>query len=763
MAGSKSAKRSQPPWKSPENSSAPRLRLYNSLTRSKEVFVPQNANRVLWYSCGPTVYDASHMGHARSYISFDILRRVLTDYFGYNVFYVMNITDIDDKIIKRARQDHLFASYRSKLERPPSTLHSDVKAAIELYKAKLEKEDDPDKRVMCSRLLDQSLQALDVFEKSLNDGCGEREAQALLDNAKDPVSEWLDSKMGATVSDHSIFAKLAKHWEEAFYKDMAALAVRPPDVVTRVSEYVPEIVDYVTKIIDCGFAYVSNGSVYFDTARFDADPKHFYAKLVPEAYGDQKALKEGEGALNVAGEDEKRSANDFALWKASKPGEPAWDSPWGPGRPGWHIECSVMAGSLLGSSLDIHTGGYDLKFPHHDNELAQAEAYFGNDHWVRYFLHSGHLTIAGCKMSKSLKNFVSIHDALSRHSARRLRMAFLLHSWKDTLDYSESTMDMSSQWEKVFSEFFLNIKDLLRGAPGADSVHAFVKWSEEEVVLNNKFLTAKDGVHAALCDNIDTRTALEALRSAVTACNVYIRGKVESKKSPDVTLLRNISGYVTHILQVFGVANESVIPAIGFGAGDGKESNVPHEELLQPYLEVLSAFRQNVRSIAKNFTGSNQGDEVLQWCDHLRDNMLPELGVRLEDREDENGALTSVIKVVGREAIMAEREEKKRKEEKKKEEKERRKQEMELKQAERDMQRAINPKEMFLKETDKYSQFDPETGLPTHDAQGKELSKGQLKKVKKLQEAQEKKYEKYLAEMKEPVSQNSVEATSHVP
>uniref|UniRef100_A0A224YWL0 cysteine--tRNA ligase n=1 Tax=Rhipicephalus zambeziensis TaxID=60191 RepID=A0A224YWL0_9ACAR len=461
MADSKSSKRSQPPWKAPSNSSAPQLRLYNSLTRSKEVFVPQNANRVLWYSCGPTVYDASHMGHARSYISFDILRRVLTDYFGYNVFYVMNITDIDDKIIKRARQDHLFASYRSNLE--PSTLLSDVKEAVERYRAKHEKEDDPDKRVMCARLLDRALQALDVFEKASGDG----EPEALLDSAKDPVSEWLDSKMGSTVSDHSIFARLAKHWEEEFYKDMAALAVRPPDVVTRVSEYVPEIVDYVWKIIDRGFAYVSNGSVYFDTARFDADPEHFYAKLVPEAYGDQKALKEGEGALTVAADDEKRSANDFALWKASKPGEPAWQSPWGPGRPGWHIECSVMAGSLLGSSLDIHTGGYDLKFPHHDNELAQAEAYFGNDHWVRYFLHSGHLTIAGCKMSKSLKNFVSIRDALSRHSARRLRMAFLLHSWKDTLDYSENTMDMASQWEKVFSEFFFEHQGPPAGCSGS--------------------------------------------------------------------------------------------------------------------------------------------------------------------------------------------------------------------------------------------------------------------------------------------------------
>ena len=155
------------------------------------------------------------------------------------------------------------------------------------------------------------------------------------------------------------------------------------------------------------YAYESNRSVYFDVKQFDSSPCHHYAKLVPEAFGDANALAEGEGDLSADGS-EKRSPNDFALWKASKPGEPAWPSPWGEGRPGWHIECSVMASAILGASMDIHSGGYDLKFPHHDNELAQAEAYYDNDVWIRYFLHWGHLTIAGCKMSKSLKNFITI-------------------------------------------------------------------------------------------------------------------------------------------------------------------------------------------------------------------------------------------------------------------------------------------------------------------------------------------------------------------
>jgi cysteinyl-tRNA synthetase len=220
-----------------------------------------------------------------------------------------------------------------------------------------------------------------------------------------------------------------------------------------VSEYIQENVDFVKKIISRGYAYESNGSVYFDVAKFDASKDHHYAKLVPEAFGDQAALNEGEGDLSVTDvtKKEKKADNDFALWKLSKPGEPSWPSPWGKGRPGWHIECSAMASNILGQSIDIHTGGYDLKFPHHDNELAQSEAYFENDNWIRYFLHSGHLTIAGCKMSKSLKNFITISEVLERYSARQLRLTFLLHSWKDTLDYSEKTMEHAKSYERTIN------------------------------------------------------------------------------------------------------------------------------------------------------------------------------------------------------------------------------------------------------------------------------------------------------------------------
>jgi len=295
--------------------------LINSLTLEKDEFITQTGDQNLyWYMCGPTVYDAAHLGHARTYVGSDILRRVLRDYFHYNVYLSMNITDIDDKIIMRS------------IER------------------------------------------------------------------KQPFSEF------------------ARFWEKDFLDDMAALNVEPPDVMTRVSEYVPDIVAYIEKMISNGYAYESNGSVYFDTATFK-EGGHCYGKLEPNSVNDQERLDEAEGALSVGAAD-KKSPGDFALWKKSKEGEPYWESPWGDGRPGWHIECSVMAGDTLPCPMDIHSGGIDLRFPHHDNEIAQSEAYYDCKQWVNYFLHTGHLHIKGKKMSKSLKNFSTIKDALKEYSAK---------------------------------------------------------------------------------------------------------------------------------------------------------------------------------------------------------------------------------------------------------------------------------------------------------------------------------------------------------
>uniref|UniRef100_A0A3Q1BYL4 Cysteine--tRNA ligase, cytoplasmic n=1 Tax=Amphiprion ocellaris TaxID=80972 RepID=A0A3Q1BYL4_AMPOC len=723
-------KRVQPSWSPPAGTDVPQLRLYNSLTRAKEPFVPQRGNRVTWYCCGPTVYDASHMGHARSYISFDILRRTLSDYFKYDVFYCINITDIDDKIIKRARQNYLLEQYKEKKPQPAQILQ-DVLSARGPFQASLASTSDPDKKQMMERLDAAVADALEPLQGALENIYFSL-SQALLESSKDLLADWLDKQFGSQVTENSIFSILPKYWEGEYHKDMEALNVLPPDVLTRVSEYVPEIVEFVKKIVSNGYGYESNGSVYFNTSKFDSSPQHSYAKLVPEAVGDQKALQEGEGDLSISADrlSEKKSQNDFALWKASKPGEPSWDSPWGKGRPGWHIECSAMAGSILGESMDIHGGGFDLRFPHHDNELAQSEAFFENDHWVRYFLHTGHLTIAGCKMSKSLKNFITIKDALAKNTARQLRLAFLMHSWKDTLDYSSNTMESAVQYEKFMNEFFLNVKDILR-AP-TDVTGQFEKWEEAEVELNNSFYDRKAAVHEALCDNIDTRTAMEEMRVLVGQSNSYVASRKNAKLRPNRLLMESIAVYLTNMLKIFGAIEGS--DPIGFPVG-GQDQSVDLESTVMPYLSVLSDFRENVRKIARE----QKVMELLQLCDDVRDETLPELGVRLEDHE----GLPTVVKLVDKETLLKEKEEKKKIEEEKKKKKEeaaRKKQEQEMAKL---AKMKTPPCEMFRCETDKYSSFD-ETGFPTHDAEGKELSKGQAKKLRKLYEAQEKLHSEYL-------------------
>uniref|UniRef100_A0A668TR37 Cysteine--tRNA ligase, cytoplasmic n=1 Tax=Oreochromis aureus TaxID=47969 RepID=A0A668TR37_OREAU len=728
-------KRVQPPWSPPAGTDVPQLRLYNSLTRAKELFVPQKGNKVTWYCCGPTVYDASHMGHARSYISFDILRRILRDYFKYDVIYCMNITDIDDKIIKRARQNYLLDQYKEKRPQAAQILQ-DVLSARTPFQTQLASTTDPDKKQMLERLdsaVTASLQPLQAaMESKAADEVMRPLAHVLLENSKDLLADWLDKQFGSHITENSIFSLLPKYWEEEYHKDMEALNVLPPDVLTRVSEYVPEIVEFVRKIVSNGYGYESNGSVYFDTSKFDSSPQHSYAKLVPEAVGDQKALQEGEGDLSISAErlSEKKSPNDFALWKASKPGEPSWDSPWGKGRPGWHIECSAMAGSILGESMDIHGGGFDLRFPHHDNELAQSEAFFENDYWVRYFLHTGHLTISGCKMSKSLKNFITIKDALAKNTARQLRLAFLMHSWKDTLDYSSNTMESAVQYEKFMNEFFLNVKDILR-AP-TDITGQFEKWETAEVELNNGFCDRKSAVHEALCDNVDTRTAMEEMRTLVSQSNSYIASKKSAKLRPNRMLMESIAAYLTNMLKIFGAIEGS--DPIGFPMG-GQSQSVDLESTVMPYLTVLSDVRERVRKIARE----QNVTELLQLCDVVRDDMLPELGVRLEDHE----GLPTVVKLVDKETLLKEREEKKRVREDIITHRVKIFMFLLLFQMAKLAKMKIPASEMFRSETDKYSKFD-ETGFPTHDVEGKELSKGQAKKLRKLYETQEKLHNEYL-------------------
>ena len=445
--------------------------LRNSLTGEKEPFVPHEGRKVKWYVCGPTVYDHAHLGHARAYLTFDIMRRIMEDYFGYEVFYQLNVTDIDDKIILKARRNKLLDEYLAERDREAGSgveaLLRDMDPVVEKqgpklearlgearaaevgygkkFKSDKEKEEKVKEGEMKCRFFEVNMRRYAVLKKALQGGAagtavavpklgpdGEGEfvesivevvasRAAVLDVFGDELKEWLDASRGSDVTDNMVFQDHARKYERSFWEDLDALGVRRPDAVTRVTEYVEDIVRFVQKLIDTGIGYESRtgnpdvDGVYFDTQRFVSEKGHSYPKLRKAGEGISEAdMAEGEGALgNLAGGAGKRHENDFAVWKTSKRGEPRWSSPWGDGRPGWHIECSVMASDLMGARLDVHGGGGDLRFPHHANEMAQSECYHGTHQWCNYWTHAGTLTIEGLRCRRASRT--------SRRSRRRWR------------------------------------------------------------------------------------------------------------------------------------------------------------------------------------------------------------------------------------------------------------------------------------------------------------------------------------------------------
>ncbi len=307
------------------------LQVYNSLTRTKEVFEPLEPGKVRFYVCGVTVYDHCHIGHARSAIVFDVIYRYLLRK-GLEVTYVRNFTDIDDKIIRRANEEQVD------------------------------------------------------------------------------------------------FRTIADRYIQTFYEDMDALGVLRPSLEPLATENIPEMIEIIHRLMDKGIAYVSGSDVYFAVEGFPE-----YGKLSGRALDDMMA------GARVEVDVHKRNPMDFVLWKGSKPGEPAWDSPWGPGRPGWHIECSAMGKRFLGETFDIHGGGKDLIFPHHENEIAQSEAAFGVS-FVKYWIHNGFVNINDEKMSKSLGNFFTIRDVLKRVHPEALRLFVLSKHYRSPVDFSDETV-----------------------------------------------------------------------------------------------------------------------------------------------------------------------------------------------------------------------------------------------------------------------------------------------------------------------------------
>jgi cysteinyl-tRNA synthetase len=318
------------------------MKIYNTMTRGKEELIPMSPGEIKMYSCGVTVYDLSHVGHARMLVVFDVISRYLR-FAGYRVTFVRNFTDIDDKIIRRAGQE--------------------------------------------------GLAAREVSERNI----------------------------------------------AAFHADMAALGVLAPDAEPRATEHVPEMIALIERLVAGGHAYVVEGDVYFEVRRFAA-----YGKL------SGKNLDELLMGARVDVDERKRDPRDFALWKSAKPGEPSWDSPWGPGRPGWHIECSAMAVRHLGESFDIHGGGEDLIFPHHECEIAQTEADTGKP-FARYWVHNGMVNMGREKMSKSLGNTLTIRDLVTRHDPAALRLFLLGTHYRSPLEWSEErVVDSARALERLW-------------------------------------------------------------------------------------------------------------------------------------------------------------------------------------------------------------------------------------------------------------------------------------------------------------------------
>ncbi|TFY81978.1 hypothetical protein EWM64_g2039 [Hericium alpestre] len=784
----------QPPWHVPaKQTEEPVLKVYNSLTKSKNEFVSREARHVKWYNCGPTVYDASHMGHARNYVTQDILRRIMTDYFGYDVHFVMNITDIDDKIILRARQDYLVQKFRSEAQALSQDLIDQVQASWssyllskvakglsphdspapgsewELWPSIASKAQDTAWRAEGSRrdpkfdmhlaISSRTYSALEVAKGMLKSGHTSTDiAQQLIDEASDVLALSLDQQYGATVTDPSISRSLAAFWEGKFFEDMARLRVREPDTLTRVTEYVPEIVSFVERIIKNGFGYEVDGSVYFDTRAFDQSKNHFYAKLEPWSKGNKELLEEGEGALSST--TGRRSAADFALWKASKPGEPFWPSPWGQGRPGWHIECSVMASAVLGENMDIHSGGIDLAFPHHDNEMAQSEAHHDCEAWVNYFLHTGHLNIEGLKMSKSLKNFITIDEVLQKYSARQMRLVFLTQLWNAKMDFSDALMTGEVRTiEATLNNFFIMVKALVSQArtdgPSLSGKHGF---EEPERELTDVLHQSQIAFRAALCDSFNTPVALSVLRDLVSHTNVYINSR---GKALNVGVVERIARWVGNMLRMFGLG-EGQSSEIGWGQGqiDGQgaanvgvlkcpDMNVrgltpppQREEVLMPYLRVLSSFRDGVRQLAIS-QGDGAAKEILKLCDRLRDVDMVPLGVALDDQEDGK----ALVKLVSPAELMKARDEKKAQAEAKAAKKAAAVEAERQKRIQKLEKGRVPPQEMFKPPNvpeGTYGSWDGD-GLPLTDGESKELSKNQGKNVQKEWTRQKKLHEDFLA------------------
>jgi cysteinyl-tRNA synthetase len=458
------------------------LGIYNTRTRTVEEFNPAYGNRVYMFVCGPTVYDHSHIGHARTYLAYDIIARYLKAK-GYSLFYLMNITDVEDKIINRANE------------------------------------------------------------------AGE-----------DPL-------------------KMADRFTREFMGDMEALGITSVNLYAKASEHIPEIVSQISSLIEKGYAYQVDGDVYYDVSKFSS-------------YGELSGQKIDQLVMHRIDPDEKkRNVVDFALWKSQKPGEPWWDSPWGKGRPGWHIEDTAITTHYFGPTYDLHGGGLDLVFPHHEAEIAQAEAATGVKPLVRFWVHSGLLMIRGERMGHSMGNFVTIEETLKQHDAEALRLYYGMRHYRSQLNFDEADIRQAEE-----------VLDKLRSTYNQfRTVHESGKLSDDKSIDPNvEQLTSKavERFNGAMDDDFNTPRALAELISFAKSAEAYASSKITHNSAELIIRTFDYFG------SVFGILRPS----------NARQSNV-----VEKVLSLLVRMREDARK---------RGDWTT--ADRIRDE-LTQAGVGLED------------------------------------------------------------------------------------------------------------------------------------
>ena len=453
------------------------IKIYNTLTRNKEEFIPLEEGKVKMYVCGPTVYNYIHIGNARPAIVFDTVRRYL-EFRGYDVQFVSNFTDVDDKLIKAANE-----------------LGQDVPT-------------------------------------------------------------------------------IAQRFIDAYFEDVHALGCKKADAHPRVTETMDLIIDFISALIEKGFAYESGGDVYYRTREFKE-----YGKLSHQSIEELKV-----GARIQVGE-KKQDALDFVLWKSAKEGEISWDSPWGKGRPGWHIECSAMAREYLGDTIDIHAGGQDLAFPHHENEIAQSEALTGKT-FARYWMHNGYINIDNEKMSKSLGNFVTVHDIIKQIDPQVLRFFMISVHYRNPINYSQELLEKTQAAFERLKTSYQNLKHRLGAS--ANLTDDNQEWLDKIAGLREQFIKDMD-------DDFNTANGVSTLFELSKLSNLYL---MEKNTSEDV-----IKAFVNEFETLFNVLGLSL-----------KE-----EELLDEEIEALIEKRTQARK-ERNF----------QLADEIRD-QLKEMNIIIED------------------------------------------------------------------------------------------------------------------------------------